>query len=94
MAAVSGVGGGTFNLGQASVDRRTGEMLSDDMVTVGGVYGDLFDVGELIASAVSVCEMFLVDIAAGRRDPVSAMLSLYLQASGTGVLMERKRWER
>lgn len=84
----------TFNIASASVSRKTGELRSNDVQSIGGVYGDLFDVGELVALSAGVCEAFILDIATDRRDPMSAMVSIYLQAAGVGVLMERERWLR
>lgn len=83
----------TFNLASANISRRTGEVDSNNALALGGVYGDLFDVGDVILMSEPIIHAFLLDIASERRDPVSAMASLYLQAAGVGVLMERKRWE-
>jgi hypothetical protein len=84
----------TFNIAQANISRQTGEVSSTDNMALGAVYGDLVDVGEVVLMCEPVVSAFLVDIATGRRDPVSAMVSLYLQATGVGVLVERARWQR
>lgn len=84
----------TFNISSADVSLKTGEMRSTNPQGIGGVYGDLFDVGELVALSASICAAFMVDIATERRDPMSALVSVYLQAAGIGVLIERARWQR
>lgn len=84
----------TFDIGgKVYINRLTGEATGMPLGVL-AVYGDLFDVGEMTLSALSVCNLFLADIATGRRDPIEALVSLYLQAAGKGVLIERARWER
>ena len=85
--------GETFDVGLVSVNRKTRDT-NDMEFGIRGVYGDLFDVGEMIASAAGLIEMFIADIATGRRDVMSACVSMYLMAAGQGVLIERGRWER
>jgi hypothetical protein len=93
-ASVQFEAGESFDIGMILVDRRTGETGNNPEFSVHAIYGDLFDVGEMLATSAGVTEMFIADIATGRRDVMSAMLSLYLMAAGHGVLLERARWEK
>jgi hypothetical protein len=95
MATVhDGPPGSTFDLGgDVEVSRATGEARGLEFA-IHAVYSDLFDIGETVATSASMCDMFIVDIALGRRDPMSALVSLFLMAKGNGVLEERARWTR
>lgn len=95
MIAVAGADGTqTVDLADASVNRDTGEIVhNDDPIGLGGVYGDLFLVGEVVAVSADLIEMFIGDMAIGRRDVMSVMVSLYLMGAGHGALMERARWK-
>lgn len=58
------------------------------------VYGDLFDPRELLLGAISMLEGFVNDLGESDREIRGTLTSLFMQGVGTGVLMERARWER
>jgi len=76
----------------AEVNPRSGEIRGGEDA-VRGVYGDLFDIGEMAAVAESPVQKFIEDIAFGVA-PDAALRSMYMLAVAHGVLMERARWQR
>jgi hypothetical protein len=74
----------------AEVNVCSGEMRGDE-TAVRGVYGDLFDVGDVAEFAEGPVHYFLADIAGGVMPDV-ALRSMFLLAVAQGVLMERARW--
>lgn len=83
------------NLGSLEYHRGTGALRGEAVPSTLAVFGDLFDLGELLTQGgARVIDTSLVDIVSGANDPVSALASLYAQGVATGVLMERARWER
>lgn len=55
------------------------------------VYGDLFDIEEVLFAASRTLVQFMDDLDAGM--PTDTIASLLLQGFGLGVLIERARWQ-
>lgn len=81
-------------VGDLEVNLRTGEVSGDGIDVYRPVYGDLFEIGEMLQMGLRITDLF-EEIAEANPDELRhVLISLYLQAVGTGVLMERARWER
>lgn len=76
----------------AEVNPESGEIRGEEGA-VRGVFGDLFDIGEMAACAEPAVQKFIGDIAFGVA-PDAALRSMYMLAAAHGTLMERARWER
>lgn len=87
--------GVSYVVGNIGADLDSGEVDGDGVDAMRLIFGDLVDVGELIAEGgASIVSSALGSVMLGRNDPVSSCLSLFVQGVATGVLMERARWER
>lgn len=81
-------------VGDLHIDATTGRVTGDGLGVYRPVYGDLFEIGETLLASMMVTDLF-ERIAVEQPEEIKHILvSLYLQAVGTGVLMERARWER
>lgn len=93
VAAVDEVAPGHHLVGL--IDMRDGELTGDGLDGFRRVYGDLFDISETIEyGGTDLVFASLEKIDRGVMDPFSALMSLFLQATATGVIMERQRWEK
>jgi hypothetical protein len=84
----------TVILGSLSGSRSSG-LSGSALESLRLSYGDLFDIGELlIEGGAGAVEHFGVLVRAGQISLEAALASVLLQGVGTGVLMERARWEK
>ena len=84
-----------ISAGTVFVDFEAGSVALNQADTLLSVYGDLFDVAELLQEGgAMMVRNYLHDIVTGDHDPLSALSSLLFQGVAIGVLMERARWER
>lgn len=81
---------GFIDAGDIKVNAWTGVAEGEGMDIYRRAYGDLFELGELVAAGSGVIRAFKDLVDAGD-DVASVLFSLYLQAVATGVLMERAR---
>jgi hypothetical protein len=80
--------------GEVRLDAQTGRLEGEGLDAFRRVYGDLFDIEELFAQGGMAMLLHGVRVLmGGEEDLISVLSSLVMQAAGTGVLMERLRWE-
>lgn len=83
--------------GQAEVGRvlvGDGDMTGDGAPSTRLIYGDLFDIGDMMADGGSSMVLMALQSVARGQQPMSVLASILIQGVGLGVLMERARWER
>jgi hypothetical protein len=83
---------GLIDIGTTRVD--AGATSGDGANVMRRIHGDLVDTGEFVDVAVGWAHPLVSAMARGAVDPVSALVSLSIQAVAFGALMERQRWER
>lgn len=84
---------GCIDVGTIHVDGTTGDAEGEGMASYYRCYSDLFSLGETVVTALPTVDAFQAALDRGE-DPRSVLLSLYMQAKGTGTLEERQRWEK
>lgn len=79
------------DVGDLAINLTSGETSGTGLDAYRKVYGDLFDLGEMMATSTPLIQNFMLSLLTSE-DPMGVMTSLFLQGAGMGVMMERQRW--